>query len=209
MSCVKTQNMTDTQEEKYRKLLNKCIDTLPNYYSSYLRRMVDSSKNLIVLQTTLEELLHGYDNGASNDDGFLQFEAILLGILLYITKQTSEEFTSESLFSIALDETADYDEELFREALCLQKYVKYKDAYHIESFKLPISKEEWTNLPEKRGRKDKLIRLCESRKIKNTGTVKQMEERLKEWSETQLKINEHILGEQKEIIYKIISEQVD
>lgn len=208
MSAKSTTNNIN-QETKDKELILQCINVLPNENISYVARLVNESESLNSLQSSLEERLEDYDNGASNDDGFLELEATLLGVLLLVTGNESSDYEPHNLFSIALDEISYYesDNPMCRELRCLEKYSKFGDAYHLEPHQLPISDEEWNSLPKK-GKKGALVALCESRKFDKKdkrGTVAVLETRLREWSERQIRSNELEIGDKTERMYKILS----
>lgn len=209
MSAKSTTNNIN-QETKDKELILQCINVLPNENISYVARLVNESESLNSLQSSLEERLEDYDNGASNDDGFLELEATLLGVLLLVTGNESSDYEPHNLFSIALDEISYYesDNPMCRELRCLEKYSKFGDAYHLEPHRLPISDEEWNSLPKK-GKKGALVALCESRKFDKKdkrGTVAVLEARLREWSERQIGWNKDEIGEKNEKMYKILSD---
>jgi hypothetical protein len=209
-----TKNITSQENDpkiaEDKELILQCINVLLNENISYVARLVNDSNNLNSLQSSLEETLEDYNNGASNDDGFLELEATLLGVLLLVTGNESSEYDPHNLFSIALDEISYYepDDQMCRELKCLEKYSKFGDPYYIEPHQLPISKEEWNSLPKK-GKKGALVALCESRKFdkkEKRGTVVELETRLKEWSERQIRWNKDEIGEKNEKMYKILSD---
>ena len=209
MSAKSTTNNIN-QETKDKGLILQCINALPNENISYVARLVNESESLNSLQSSLEERLEDYDNGASNDDGFLELEATLLGVLLLVTGNESSDYEPHNLFSIALEEISYYesDNPMCRELRCLEKYTKFGDAYHLEPHRLPISDEEWNSLPKK-GKKGALVALCESRKFDKKdkrGTVAVLEARLREWSERQIGWNKDEIGEKNEKMYKILSD---
>jgi len=209
MSAKSTIKNIITQETENKELILQCINVLPNENISYVARLVNESESLNSLQSSLEERLEDYDNGASNDDGFLELEATLLGVLLLVTGNESSDYEPHNLFSIALDEISYYesDNPMCRELRCLEKYSKFGDAYHLEPHQLPISDEEWNSLPKK-GKKGALVALCESRKFDKKdkrGTVAVLETRLREWSERQIRSNELEIGDKTERMYKILS----
>lgn len=213
---IKDTNKNITLEEndpkiaEEKELIIKCINVLSNEKISYIVELINEHDHLDNLQNYLEDRLEGYENGASNDDGFLELEATLLGVLLLVTGNDSSDYKPYNLFSIALDEISYYesDDLMFRELRCLEKYSKFGDAYHLEPHQLPISEEEWNSLPKK-GKKGALVALCESRKFDKKdkrGTVVVLETRLKEWSERQTMLNKQEIGEKNEKMYKILSD---
>ena len=200
-----TKNITSEKNTEDKELILQCINVLSNENISYVDRLVNEFNTLNSLQNYLEERLEDYTNGASNDDGFLELEATLLGVLLLVTGNESSDYVPHSLFSIALDEISYYepDDQMCRELRCLYKYSKFKDPYYLEPHQLPISNDE-LNLPTKR-KKDALAALCESRNIDKKGTIATLKTRIKEWSEKQITMNELEIGDKNERMYKIIS----
>lgn len=201
-----TSDENDPKIAEEKELILNCISVLSNENIGYIVRLVNGCKTLNCLQRYLEVTLEDYYNGASNDDGFLELEATLLGVLLLVTGNESSDYEPHDLFSIALDEISYYDsdDQMCRELTCLYKYSKFKDPYHLEPHQLPISENEWNNLPKK-GKKGALVALCESRKLDKNGTIAKLETRLKEWSE-KVMWDELDIADRNERMYKILSD---
>ena len=196
------------------EVITECIASFPlDWQSSFLSRFIGTySGDLTALKKWLEEdVVNFIERHDSNADGYLELKAILLGILLHVTDETSSLFTSEELFAMAVDEIENIDtnDPLCREAKCLHRYVKYGDPYYIAPSNIPISEKEWSDLPEKTGRKSNLVKLCKEKKISPEGSCAKLEKRLREWSDKQVKYYDGYFGEQKEKLYRIVDTKCD